>query len=98
MEVKTIKREPPGGPPSGLEATGVQTDTSEWTTSDWVADLERKIAQLTGGRIRDLRLEETGDAVVLCGRTSTYYVKQLASQIALDERKSLVFHNSIEVV
>ena len=63
-----------------------------------VADLERKIDQHTGGRIRDLRLEEVGDAIILSGRTSTYYVKQLASQVALDEKRELVFRNSIEVI
>jgi len=63
-----------------------------------VADLERKIDQHTGGRIRNLKLEEVGDAVILSGRTSTYYVKQLASQIALDESRDMVFQNSIEVI
>jgi len=63
-----------------------------------VADLERKIAQHTGGRIRDLRLEEVGDSVILSGRTTTYYVKQLASQIALDESCTITFQNSIEVI
>jgi len=63
-----------------------------------VADLERKIDQYTGGRIRDLKLEEVGDTVVLSGRTRTYYVKQLASQVALDESLELTFHNSIEVI
>ena len=63
-----------------------------------MADLERKIHQFTGGRIRGLRLEEVGDAVILSGRTSTYYVKQLASQIALNEGGEVVFQNSIEVI
>lgn len=63
-----------------------------------VADLERKIDQFTGGRIRGLRLEEVGDSIVLSGRTSTYYVKQLASQVALDEGSELLFQNSIEVI
>lgn len=63
-----------------------------------IEDLERKIAYETGGRIRDLRLEEVGNSVVLYGRTSTYYIKQLASQIALNEDRSLNFENTIEVI
>lgn len=63
-----------------------------------VADLERKIANRTAGRIRGLRVEAVGENVVLCGRTSTYYVKQLATQIALDQYAELPLTNSIEVV
>ena len=63
-----------------------------------IADLERKIAFRTSGRIRGLRVESAGDAIVLWGRTSTYYVKQLATQIALDEQTELSLQNSIEVV
>ncbi|WP_437229596.1 hypothetical protein SH661x_001526 [Planctomicrobium sp. SH661] len=75
-----------------------ETSREQVSLSEIVADLERKIAIHTGGRIRDLRCEEVGDSVVLCGRTSTYYIKQLASQIAMDESRTLNFQNSIEVV
>lgn len=71
-----------------------------WDASqtELIAELERKIATKTAGRIRDLRVEAVGDSVVLCGRCSTYYVKQLATQIALDEDQALPLQNSIEVV
>ncbi|WP_437185510.1 hypothetical protein SH668x_002619 [Planctomicrobium sp. SH668] len=63
-----------------------------------LADLERKIAGLTGGRIRDLKVEQTEDGFVLSGRTTTYYIKQLASQIVLDESRERPLQNTIEVV
>jgi hypothetical protein len=75
-----------------------QTKTGDSRLPLSIAELERKIAYQTGGRIRDLRLEEVGDSVVLYGRTSTYYIKQLASQIALNENRSLNFENTIEVI
>ena len=63
-----------------------------------LAELERKIVSRTAGRIRELRVEFVGDSIVLCGRTSTYYIKQLATQVALDEVAELCLLNSIEVV
>lgn len=67
-------------------------------TLEVVSNLERKIANRTAGRIRGLRVEAVGDSVILCGRTSTYYVKQLATQIALDENSDLPLQNAIEVI
>lgn len=66
-------------------------------------ELEQRIATRTAGRIRDLRIESVGDAVVLSGRTTTYYVKQLATQIALDEpgdlsALNLTLQNRIDVM
>lgn len=76
----------------------VDAGTLEVDQSQTLVDLERKIDLRTSGRIRDLRVESVGGSVVLSGRTSTYYVKQLASQIALDEQSSLALQNAIEVV
>jgi len=63
-----------------------------------LARLEQQIAQLTSGRIRNLKVEACGDGILLSGRTNTYYVKQLASQIAMDSQSSLALQNSIDVV
>ena len=52
----------------------------------------------TAGRIRDLRVEMTDDSVLISGRTSTYYVKQLATQIALEEVAGCDLQNVIEVI
>lgn len=71
--------------------------------SSSLEELEQRIATRTAGRIRDLRIESVGDAVVLSGRTTTYYVKQLATQIALDEpgdlsALNLTLQNRIDVM
>ncbi|SFJ08325.1 hypothetical protein [Planctomicrobium piriforme] len=60
--------------------------------------LEQQISHLTSGRIRDLRVQAVGEGILLSGRTSTYYVKQLATQIALDAHNPELLHNSIEVI
>ncbi len=50
--------------------------------------LAEKIAHLvqsrTGGRIQALNVEVIGTDVIISGRTTTYYVKQLATHAALD--------------
>lgn len=66
--------------------------------ADLIADLEKRITSRTSGRIRNLRVEAAGDAIILSGRTTTYYIKQLATQIAMDEYSTLLLENSIEVV
>lgn len=60
-------------------------------------DLERRINSKTLGRIRQLEVESTGDAVVIHGTTSTYYAKQLATQIILEELGKYTLENEIEV-
>ncbi|MBT5017917.1 hypothetical protein OAF98_01330 [Planctomicrobium sp.] len=60
-------------------------------------DLERRINSKTLGRIRQLEVESTGDAVVIHGTTPTYYAKQLATQIILEELGKYTLENEIEV-
>lgn len=50
--------------------------------------IERRIAERTWGRIRDLRVEVTAERIVVRGWTSTYYVKQLAIQALLEETRT----------
>lgn len=59
--------------------------------------VERFVAQRTGGMIRCLRVESFEGAVVLSGRTSTYYAKQLASHAALEACGDVALNNEIEV-
>lgn len=61
-------------------------------------EVEQRIHSKTLGRIRDLQVESTGDAIVLSGTTSTYYAKQLATQIVLDEFAEFTLENVIIVV
>jgi|SaaInlStandDraft_1057018.scaffolds.fasta_scaffold20941_3 hypothetical protein len=60
-------------------------------------DLERRINSKTLGRIRQLEVESTGDSVVIHGTTTTYYAKQLATQIILEELGKYTLENEIEV-
>lgn len=60
-------------------------------------DLEQRINSKTLGRIRELRVESTGDSIVLHGTTTTYYSKQLATQIILEEFGDYALENEIQV-
>lgn len=59
--------------------------------------VERLVAQRTGGMIRCLRVESFEGALILSGRTSTYYAKQLASHAALEACSDVPLNNEIEV-
>ena len=61
------------------------------------ARLERMILCRTGGRISNLRVECTLQGVLISGRVSTYYAKQLASHAALCEVPAESLENCIEV-
>ena len=59
--------------------------------------IERAIAQQTFGGIRDLRIEVTDDGVLLEGRCTTYYCKQLAQTAAMGVPGGDRLTNRIEV-
>ena len=46
--------------------------------------IEGFIAQRASGRIRDLHVDYSEDAIILQGRSRTYHDKQLAQQAVLD--------------
>jgi hypothetical protein len=46
--------------------------------------VKSRIAQRTGGRIQLLEVEATGDGVVIKGKVSSYYLKQLALEGVLE--------------
>jgi hypothetical protein len=65
--------------------------------SDQIAITAAHLAKHLRGRLRDVRLTVQGEAVIIHGRTSSYYVKQLA-QHAVMKRVSLpIAANKIEV-
>ena len=46
--------------------------------------ISRSVQSRTGGQIRNLTVEITGPDVTISGHATTYYLKQLATQGALD--------------
>ena len=59
--------------------------------------IERCVRIRTGGMIRGLRADVHDDDVVISGRTTTYYNKQLATHAALDAINEMTLINDIEV-
>lgn len=59
--------------------------------------VERLIVERTMGSIRGLRVDVFDKEVVLNGRSSTFYAKQLATHAALDACDHITLTNDIEV-
>ena len=59
--------------------------------------IERYVQNRTGGMIRDLRVEVLDGAVLISGRTATYYNKQLATHAAMSVLENVALNNEIEV-
>ncbi|GDY07864.1 hypothetical protein LBMAG52_13500 [Planctomycetia bacterium] len=70
------------------------TDFSSRELADTV---DRYVRLRTGGTIRSLHVEVSDGEVILSGRTSTYYNKQLATHAALDAASEFSLTNEIEV-
>ncbi len=60
-------------------------------------ELEHQVHTKTGRRIRNLAIELWPERVILRGRTSTYYVKQLAQQGVRDLLPHVFLENAITV-
>jgi len=69
------------------------------TTIEDTRTLEERVEQVvtsrTSGRIRGLRVQVQDGRVVISGRTSTYYNKQLATHAALEAATAV--QNEVEV-
>jgi hypothetical protein len=59
--------------------------------------LEHRILSRIGHRVRDLRVVERPEGLVLKGRAVTYHAKQLAQHAAMDLTNRLILANDIEV-
>lgn len=66
-------------------------------TSSFVDTVERVVRSRTNGMIRGLRVSMVNGEIVISGRTSTYYTKQLATHAVRDTDKDVVLTNDIEV-
>jgi hypothetical protein len=61
-------------------------------------ELENRVQVRTGRRVRDLAVEVGSGRIILKGRTSTYYVKQLAQHGVRDLLPHVPVENTIAVV
>ncbi len=59
--------------------------------------IEDAVQTRTGGRIRGLRVRVNDRGVIISGRTSTYYTKQLVTHAAMDTADDLLVTNEVEV-
>ena len=59
--------------------------------------VEREVRQRTCGRIRGLQVRVLEGQVVITGRTTTYYTKQLVTHAALETADHLSVMNEVEV-
>ena len=66
-------------------------------THDLTSTIKHRIHSRTHGRVWNLHVEFNGQAVVLRGRTATYYTKQLAQHGALEILSGQPVVNDIEV-
>lgn len=60
-------------------------------------EIERQIYAKTHGRVRSLKVDVGGPAVVLRGEASTYYAKQIAQHVVLGMLVGQPVVNAIEV-
>jgi hypothetical protein len=65
--------------------------------SERCAELARHILDRTGRRVHGLRVEVRDERVVLRGRASSYYVKQLAQHCVWDVLPQAPLENGIVV-
>jgi hypothetical protein len=59
--------------------------------------LERQVQNRTGRRIRDLAIRLDRERIILHGRASSYYLKQLAQHGVRDILPQACLENAIEV-
>jgi hypothetical protein len=62
-----------------------------------VERIKKAVQARTDGRIRGLEVFVTGGGVVISGRTSTYYAKQLVTHAAMESTDGLQVVNEVEV-
>jgi hypothetical protein len=59
--------------------------------------VEQSVRSRTSGLVRSLRVEVIGGQVIITGRASTYYAKQLVTHAALGAAEELALSNEVEV-
>lgn len=64
---------------------------------DFLEQVEQAIHTKTLGRVQELRVRIDSGYLVVTGRTSTYYNKQLVTHAARDAMTQLPVQNDVEV-
>jgi hypothetical protein len=59
--------------------------------------IEQAVQSRTGGRVRGLRVHVIDGCVIISGRTSTYYNKQLVTHAAMEAADDALVMNEVEV-
>lgn len=59
--------------------------------------IEQAVQSRTGGRVRGLRVHVVDGCVIISGRTSTYYNKQLVTHAAMEAADDTLVMNEVEV-
>ena len=59
--------------------------------------IEQAVQTRTGGRVRGLRVHVVDGCVIISGRTSTYYNKQLVTHAAMEAADDALVMNEVEV-
>ncbi|GAB4158503.1 MAG: hypothetical protein Tsb009_35720 [Planctomycetaceae bacterium] len=73
------------------------TRTQINTPRPLVEQLEHFIQSRTNGMVRNLSVDIFDGQVVISGRTTTYYTKQLATHAVIDSLNDMELSNNIEV-
>jgi hypothetical protein len=67
------------------------------STANGATELEAQIQDQVGGRLREFQVVIADGGLVLRGRTSTYYAKQLAQHAVMQATQLPIVANEIEV-
>lgn len=64
---------------------------------DLAERIEAAVQTRTGGRIRGLQVRVKDGGIVISGRATTYYTKQLVTHAAMEAGDELLVMNQVEV-
>ena len=64
---------------------------------DLAGKIEVAVQTRTGGRIRGLQVRVDDGGIVISGRATTYYTKQLVTHAAMEAGNELLVTNQVEV-
>lgn len=72
-------------------------DLSTPLPPELIQEMEARVVRRAHGRIRDVKVELHKGGLILRGRTSSYYLKQLAQHALLEAAPLPLLANEIEV-